>query len=136
MKLLMFQAKRFWWKSFSKTLEDAPDVDVEETVTEAVVVFLHAEEQDQAEGNTPLTKVLKNVKWQANKRGLKNVVLHSFTHLSNSTASPEYAQGFLEAAAERLRGTGFRVWLTPFGYFCEWELAVYGESLAKVFKAL
>jgi hypothetical protein len=136
MKLLMFQAKRFWWKSFSKTLEDAPDVDVEETVTEAVVVFLHAEEQDQAEGNAPLTKVLKNVKWLANKRGLKNIVLHSFTHLSNSTASPEYAQRFLEAAAERLRGTGYRVWLTPFGYFCEWELAVYGESLAKVFKAL
>ena len=71
MKLLMFQAKRFRWKSFSKTLEDAPDVDVEETVTEAVVVFLHAEEQDQAEGNPLLTKVLKNVKWLANKRGLK-----------------------------------------------------------------
>ena len=136
MKLLMFQAKRFRWKSFSKTLEDAPEVDVEETVTEAVVVFLHAEEQDQAEGNPLLTKVLKNVKWLANKRGLKNVVLHSFTHLSGSAASPEYAQGFLEAAAERLRGTGYRVWLTPFGYFCEWELAVYGESLAKVFKAL
>jgi hypothetical protein len=136
MKLLMFQAKRFWWKSFSKTLEDPPDVDVEETVTEAVVVFLHAEDQDQAEGNPLLTKVLKNVKWLANKRGLKNVVLHSFTHLSDSAAAPEYAQGFLEAAAERLRGTGYRVWLTPFGYFCEWELAVYGESLAKVFKAL
>lgn len=40
MKLLMFQAKRFWWKSFSKTLEDVSDVDVEETVTDTVVVFL------------------------------------------------------------------------------------------------
>jgi hypothetical protein len=83
-----------------------------------------------------LTKTLKNIKWLANKRGLKNIVLHSFTHLSNSTASPDYAHGFLEGAAERLRGTGYHVWLTPFGYFCEWELAVYGESLAKVFKSL
>jgi len=136
MKLLMFQAKRFWWKSFSKTLDEVPDVDVEETVTEAVVVFLHAEEEDEVKGNRLLTKAVKNIKWLANKRGLKNVVLHSFTHLSSSTASPDYAQAFLESAAERLRGTGYQVWLTPFGYFCEWELAVYGESLAKVFKAL
>ena len=44
MKLLMFQAKRFWWKSFSKTLEDTPDEDVEETVTDALVVFFQKRE--------------------------------------------------------------------------------------------
>ncbi len=136
MKLLMFQAKRFWWEPFSKMLEDASHADVEEAVTDSVVVFLHAEEQDEARGNRLLTKTLKNIKWLANKRGLKNVVLHSFNHLSESAASPDYAQAFMEAAAERLRGTGYRVWLTPFGYTCEWELAVYGESLGKVFKAL
>jgi hypothetical protein len=132
----MFEARRFWWKSFSKTLEDVPQVDVEKTVTDAVVVFLHAEEEDEAKGNKLLTKTLKNIKWLANKRDLKNIVLHSFTHLSDSTASSDYAQAFLESAAERLKGTGYHVWLTPFGYFCEWELSVYGESLAKVFKAL
>lgn len=132
----MFQAERFGWKSSDKTLAEAPDVDVEETVTDAVVVFLHAEAGDEARGNRLLTKALKNVKWLANKRGLKNIVLHSFTHLSDSTALPGYAQAFLEAGAERLRGTGYNVWLTPFGYSCEWELAVYGESLAKVFKVL
>lgn len=132
----MFQAKRFWWKSFNKTLGDVADVDVDETVTEAVVVFLHAEEEDEAKGRQLLTKTLKNIKWLANKRGLKNIVLHSFTHLSDSTAPPDYAHAFLEGAAERLRGTDYNVWLTPFGYFCEWELTVYGESLAKVFKSL
>jgi hypothetical protein len=136
MKLLMFQAKRFWWKPFSKMLEEASNTDLEEAVTDSVVVFLHAEEQDEARGNRLLTKTLKNIKWLANKRGLKNVVLHSFNHLSDSAASPDYAQAFMEAAAERLQGTGYRVWLTPFGYTCEWELAVYGESLGKVFKGL
>ena len=28
------------------------------------------------------------------------------------------------------------VWITPFGWVCEWELSVYGKSLAKVFKSL
>ncbi|MCK6630379.1 MAG: threonyl-tRNA synthetase editing domain-containing protein [Anaerolineae bacterium] len=135
MKLLLFQAKQFYWKSFSKTLDTVPDQDVTETVTEAVIVFLHAEAEDEAKPGLE-TKVVKNIKWLANKRQLKNIVLHSFTHLSSSTASPEFAQALLTGLEQRLRGAGYKVWQTPFGYFCEWDLAVYGDSLAKVFKEL
>jgi hypothetical protein len=136
MKLLMFQAKRFWFRSFQRTLETAKEVEVEEKVSDAAVIFIHAEAEDKAHQSKVLTKAVKNVKWLANKRGLKNVVLHSFTHLGGDTALPEFAQEFIEAAATRLRATGYEVWLTPFGYVCEWDLAVYGESLAKVFKAI
>lgn len=135
MKLLLFQAKRFYWKSYSKTLDTVPDQDVAETVTEAVVVFLHAEAEDAVLPGLE-TKVVKNIKWLANKRGLKNIVLHSFTHLSGSTASPEFAHTLLDNLAQRLRSTGYQVWQTPFGYFCEWDLSVYGDSLAKVFKEI
>jgi hypothetical protein len=135
MKLLLFQAKQFYWKSFSKTLERVPDQDVTETVPEAVVVFLHAEAEDEAKPGLE-TKVVKNIKWLANKRNLKNIVLHSFTHLSGSTASPEFAQTLLNNLEQRLRSTGYQVWQTPFGYFCEWDLSVYGDSLAKVFKEI
>ncbi len=135
MKLLLFQAKKFYWASFSKTLADVPEQDVTETVTEAVVVFLHAEAEDETKPKLE-TKVVKQIKWLANKRQLKNVVLHSFTHLSGSTASPAFAQNLLDGLEQRLGDTGYRVWQTPFGYFCEWELAVYGDSLAKVFKEL
>ena len=136
MKLLMFQAKRFCYRPFSKTLEQAEDASGEEEVPEAAVVFVHAEAEDEQRRSTVLTKALKNIKWLANKRDLKNIVLHSFTHLGGSTASPEFAHGLLEEVAERLRQTGYNVWLTPFGYVCEWELSVYGESLAKVFKEI
>ncbi|MCG3210588.1 MAG: hypothetical protein FOGNACKC_04219 [Anaerolineae bacterium] len=135
MKLLLFQAKRFYWASFSKTLADVPEQEVSETVPEALVVFFHAEAEDESNPGLE-TKVVKNIKWLANKRGLKNVVFHSFTHLSESTASPEFAQSLLNRLDERLTNTGYRVWQTPFGYFCEWDLAVYGDSLAKVFKSL
>jgi hypothetical protein len=63
-------------------------------------------------------------------------VLHSFTHLSPSKADPAFAQALIEELAERLRSVGYQVWITPFGWVCEWELSVYGESLAKVFKSL
>lgn len=133
MKLLLFQAKQFCWQSFSKTLDSVPDRDVSETVANAVVVFLHAEAEDEARPKLE-TKVVKNIKWLANKRGLENIVLHSFTHLSGSTASPEFAQDLLNRLDDRLTGTGYHVWQTPFGYFCEWDLSVFGDSLAKVFK--
>ncbi len=135
MKLLLFQAKKFYWKSFSKTLKDVVDQDVAETVEETLVIFLHAEAEDETKPKLE-TKVIKNIKWLANKRKLKNIVLHSFTHLSGSTASPEFAQDLLHRLDNRLTNTGYHVWQTPFGYFCEWDLAVYGDSLAKVFKEL
>lgn len=138
MKLLCFQAKRFRWKTHSKTLPEAPDQDGEEEVTETVVVFVHAEADDAAEARraSVLRQSLKHIKWLANKRALKNIVLHAFTHLGGETAEPNFAESFVQQAADRLRETGYQVWITPFGYFCEWDLSVYGESLAKVWKEI
>jgi hypothetical protein len=137
-KLLCFQAKRFRWKTHSKTLAEVPDQNVEESVTDAVIVFVHAETSDldsQRVGSVR-RQTLRHIKWLANKRDFKNIVIHSFTHLGGETATPAPAQSLLEAIAARLRETGYQVWITPFGYFCEWDLSVYGESLAKVWKEI
>ena len=136
MKLLTFQAKRFRWKSFSKTIPEAEDVDVDQSVEEAVVVFLHAEAQDGADRASVFRHALKHVKWLAGKRELKRVVLHSFTHLGAENAPPEFARAFIEELAERLRSSGYEAWITPFGWFCEWDLSVHGDSLAKVWKEI
>jgi len=136
MKLLCFQAKRFRWKTHSKTLAEVPEQQIEQEIAEVIVVFLHAEatDADAEREKSVLRQTLKHVKWLANKREFKNVVLHSFTHLGGATAEPTFAESFLNTLAGRLRETGYRVWTTPFGYFCEWDLSVYGESLAKVWK--
>jgi hypothetical protein len=138
MKLLCFQAKRFHWKTHSKTLPDAPEQEVDQAVESALVAFLHAEVQDAEEQrqNSVQRRALKHIKWLANKRQLKNVILHSFAHLGGETAAPELAERSIVALAERLRENGYRVWITPFGYFCEWDLSVHGESLAKVWKEI
>jgi hypothetical protein len=138
MKLLCFQAKRFRWKTHAKTLAEVADLDIEEEVVETVVLFIHAEANDADEERAPsvLRQTLKQVKWLANKRGLKNIVLHSFTHLGGDTAQAAFAESFIATLTQRLQETGYRVWTTPFGYFCEWDLSVYGESLAKVWKEI
>jgi Archaea-specific editing domain of threonyl-tRNA synthetase len=138
MKLLCFQAKRFRWKTHSKTLPAAADQDVELEVTETVVVFVHAEKADEEEQRSQSIRrqTLKHIKWLANKKGLKNIVIHSFTHLGGETASSAFAEAFIDTLAETLRATAYAVWITPFGYFCEWDLSVYGDSLAKVWKEI
>ena len=105
---------------------------------ETLVVFLHAEAPDgeSAKRSSVLRQTLKHVKWLANKRGLKNIVLHSFAHLGGEAASPVFTEGLMNELAQRLRDTDYAVWLTPFGYFCEWDLSVYGDSLAKVWKEI
>ena len=136
MKLLMFLSKEFTFRPFEKTLPEAEDSGSEVQVSEAAVVFVHCEPQDEADLAGLETKFVKNVKWIVGKRSFKNIVLHSFTHLAEASASPQFAEAFLQNAATRLRNTGYQVTLTPFGWVCEWNLSVYGESLAKVFKAL
>jgi len=138
MRLLCFQAKRFHWKTHSKTLPEIPDLEAEEEITDGVVIFVQAEAAD-----TPVQhldsirrKAVKHIKWLANKRELKNVVLHSFTHLGGDTAEPGFAQPLIQSIADRLNQSGYHVQITPFGYFCEWDLSVYGESLAKVWKEI
>ena len=135
MRLLTFQAQHFAWRSFSKTLEDVESVEVDESVDDALVVFMHIEAQDFEEGSKVFKRSLKHLKWLANKRALKTVVLHSFAHLGGENAEPSDALSFMLRLKERLESTGYHVKMTPFGYFCSWDLKVYGESLAKVYKA-
>ncbi len=136
MRLLMFLAKRFWWKSYSKTLDGVADQETEDQVAGAAVIFMHVEAKDAEDRDEVFRKTLKNVKWLANKRELRRVVLHSFTHLGGENADPDFAGALITELAERLRATGYQVWITPFGYFNEWDLSVYGESLGKVWKEI
>ena len=138
MRLLSFQARRFAWERFEPNLPGA-EVDGAEAggeVAGAVVVFVHAEAKDEVpeERARVFRRTLKHVKWLAGKRGLRTVVLHSFAHLGGESAAPDFALGLLDELAERLEKTGYRVERTPFGWFSSWELAVHGESLAKVWK--
>lgn len=134
MKLLMFYVHEWWHKTASKSLPEVPDAEGEESVKEAVAVFFHSEAEDEGRRAAVLQKFVKNTKWIAGKFGTKNVVLHSFNHLSMSKSSPEFAMALLTEAVERLERTGYRVTHTPFGYFNEFRMHVAGDSLAKVYK--
>lgn len=136
MKILMFYAPVFWFKTYEKVLPDVPDQNIENSTENAVVVFYHAEAEDENKKSAVLTKLIKNIKWLARKFDTANVVLHSFNHLSVSKAGTEFTGELISEARARLENVGLIVVETPFGYLNEWKIHVAGDSLAKVFKDL
>ena len=134
MRIIMFYAPSFWFKTYKKVLPEVPDNDVEKITESAVVVFYQVEAEDVDKKGGVITKLVKNVKWLAGKFMTKGVVLHSFSHLSLSKAPPGLTEEIITEARDRLAGTGFSVIETPFGYLNEWKMHVAGESLAKVYK--
>jgi hypothetical protein len=112
------------------------DQELEANCQKAVVVFYQIEAEDFDRRGKVITKFIKNIKWLAGKFDSKNVVLHSFNHLSNSKAPAEFAEELVQDARARLERAGYSLTVTPFGYLNEWKLHVAGESLAKVFKEI
>lgn len=134
MKLLLFYAHAFSYETAAKSLSTVPDVKKSESVTAAAVVFFHVEAEDVAKRTRVVQKFVKNVKWLCGKFATRDVVLHSFNHLSGSKAEPDFSKEVLDEVVERLERTDFQVMVTPFGYFNEFRIHVAGDSLAKVFK--
>ncbi len=134
MKLVMFFTHSFYYKTAAKGLPDVPDVNREEQLDNTVVVFFHVEAEDQEKRTKVIQKFVKNTKWLCGKFVTRNVVLHSFNHLSLSKAPPDFSKGVLDEVKSRLEKTEFTVMSTPFGYFNEFDMHVAGDSLAKVYK--
>lgn len=131
----MFYTKNWWYKTALKSLAEAPDAQREEAVPYgAIVIFVHAEADDEQKRAGVVEKFTKNAKWLAGKFATKNVVLHSFNHLGMSKAAPEFALSVIDEVEARLTRTGYAVMRTPFGYFNEFQMHVAGDSLAKVYK--
>lgn len=134
MKLLMFYCPEFSLRPYSRTVDTGPENPDPLEARDAVVVFYHCEAEDQERQKQVQNKALKNIKWLANKFGSKQVVLHSFNHLSSSKAEPGFSREMAENIRHRLQNTSYVVQETPFGWLNEWWMHVAGESLAKVFK--
>ena len=130
----MIYANDFAFKTTTKTLEDFPEIDKQENFENALVGFIHVEEKDGENQAKAVTKMIKNLKWAANKNNTKNIVLHSFAHLSESKAAPGITKEIFDAAEQRLLNSDFKVRKTPFGYFLDLKVDAPGYSQARIFK--
>ena len=111
MKLLLFYAHSFSYKTAAKSLSTVPDVEKKESILNGVVIFFHVEAEDVEKRSKVIQKFVKNTKWKCG-----------------------FSKGILDEVVTRLERTDYQVLVTPFGYFNEFDIHVAGDSLAKVFK--
>ena len=125
----MFHVESFWYRA-----NESDDTKI--TLGESLLVWIHSEESDESNRASVLRKMVKNIRWLSKKIECVSVVLHSFAHLDDSKADPDFADALIEEVAERLRERAYEVHIVPFGQFYEFDLHVKGPSLAKVFKKI
>jgi len=130
----MIYANRFAYSTSLKSLDSVPETDEQKIIKNAVVGFIHVEEKDEANLSYVETKLIKNLKWAARKNDTERIVLHSFTHLSESKAAPEITKQLLDSSEERLKTADYEVHQTPFGYFLDLDVDAPGTPLARLFK--
>ena len=136
MKLLMIYMKEFSYNPTIKTIESMPDFSEGKSYENVQAAFIQVEKEDEENETAVKKKLLKNLKWIAGKNNTKKIILHSFAHLSESKAEPEFTKSLFDNIHERLVNSGFEVEQTPFGYFLDLKVNAPGYSLARVFKNL
>lgn len=134
MKLLIFYVDKFSFETNKKGLETVEEVEISDSFKDAVVGFIHVEEKDEENQNYVETKLVKNLKWAARKNETNKILLHSFNHLSGSSANPEITLKIFNNVEERLKSSDYETSQTPFGYFLNIEMHAPGKPLARIFK--
>ena len=134
MKLLLIYCKKFGYIPTVKTLEDADENVLPADFIDIQTAFIQVEEEDMENEKAVEKKLVKNLKWICGKNESKEIVLHSFAHLSESKADTGFTKAFFNKVGERMTNAGYTVHLTPFGYFLDLQVEAPGFSLARVFK--
>lgn len=134
MRLLIFYVDKFSFETSKKGLETAEDLKVDASIENAIVGFIHVEERDEENRSSVETKLVKNLKWAARKNETIKIVLHSFNHLSVSSASPEFTKELFNNVEQRLVNSEYETSQTPFGYFLNLDMQAPGKPLARIFK--
>ena len=137
MKVLVMYVEEFNYHPAQKNLDEADDVNVGASFLDAILAFIQVEENDeQYDVKSREKKLVNHLKWTARKNNCKNIVLHSFAHLSESKASVGFTKEIFNEAEKRLQNGGFYAAQTPFGYFLDLKIKAPGHSLARIWASL
>ncbi len=134
MKLLMIYCSKFGYNPTIHTLEDFPSVSEGQVFQEQLVAFIHGELCDEEDPKGIENKLLKNLKWAAKKNESKNIILHSFAHLAETKASPQFTKDIFDKVEDRLKNADYSCSQTPFGHFLDLDIQAPGVSQARIFK--
>ena len=135
MKLLMIYCEKFGYHPTVKTLDEFEEIVEGAIFKDTLVAFIHAEETDESDIKSVETKMVKNLKWAAKKNNTKSVLLHSFAHLAETKAAPDYTKELFDRVEARMKNADYVCAQTAFGYFMDLNIQAPGVSQARIYKS-
>jgi len=127
----------FSYHPAQKNLEMMEVITEGRSFSNAILAFIQVEQTDEENDLKSREKKLVNhLKWVARKNETNTIVLHSFAHLSESKASPEFTSELFCLAEKRLQNAEYKTAQTPFGYFLDLNIKAPGFSLARIWASL
>ncbi len=127
----------FSYNPKQKNLENTEEITEGKQFSKAILSFIQVEQTDEENDLKSREKKLVNhLKWVARKNDTISIILHSFAHLSESKASPEFTKELFNEAEKRLLNAGYLVAQTPFGYFLDLIIKAPGFSQARIWASL
>lgn len=137
MKVLVMYVDEFSYTPAQKNLDTAEEITGGAVFTDSILAFVQVEESDEEyDVKSREKKLVNHLKWTARKNDCKNIILHSFAHLSESKASAEFTKEIFDLAEIRLQNGGYTTAQTPFGYFLDLSIKAPGHSLARIWASL
>jgi threonyl-tRNA synthetase len=113
--------------------EEVNEEEMRGKVGESVlVVFISSEKVDEKDPARVLKKSIEEIIDIAKQVKEKNIVLHSFAHLSDDLSSPHMAKRIIDDIKLHLDAKNYNVLKTPFGWRDKFELCVKSHPLSKV----
>ena len=97
-----------------------------------LVIFVCSESVDEKDPFQVATRAAEAIIDIAKQVKTKNVVLHSFAHLSSSLSSPDVARKIINEMHRVLTSKGYTSLKTPFGWRDTFELCVKSHPVSKV----
>ncbi|NLO70821.1 MAG: hypothetical protein GX102_07785 [Porphyromonadaceae bacterium] len=137
MKVLVMYVDEFSYTPAQKNLDTAEEITGGAAFTDSILAFVQVEESDEEyDVKSREKKLVNHLKWTARKNDCKNIILHSFAHLSESKASAEFTKEIFDLSEIRLQNGGYTTAQTPFGYFLDLSIKAPGHSLARIWASL
>jgi len=137
MKVLVMYVDEFVYYPAQKNLDSAEEITEGNKYTDSILAFIQVEESDEGyDVKSREKKLVNHLKWTARKNNCQSIILHSFAHLAESKASPEFTKELFDLAEQRLQNGGYATAQTPFGYFLDLNIKAPGHSLARIWATL
>ena len=115
-----------------KDIEDLPANQKRGRIEDALVCFVSAEKEDEADAEGVVREAVKNVEEVAFQVKTKRIAIYPYAHLSSSLATPGPAKKMFTLLDERLRASGYDVLASPFGFYKSFKISVKGHPLSEL----